>query len=80
MKVSRYLISRLTVRNLGVNFMPSYLTPGVYIELVPSGGATLAAGLTAVAAFVGFTESYPTDDPSDPQGLKPRLRNQLGSI
>ena len=53
--------------------MPSYLTPGVYIEEVPSGGATLAAGLTAVAAFVGFTESYPTDDPSDPQGLKPRL-------
>ena len=46
--------------------MPSYLTPGVYIEEVPSGGATLAAGLTAVAAFVGFTESYPTDDPSDP--------------
>jgi len=53
--------------------MPSYLTPGVYIEEVPSGGATLAAGLTAVAAFVGYTESHPTDDPSDPQGLKPRL-------
>ncbi|MEY3093044.1 MAG: hypothetical protein RIU67_1827, partial [Actinomycetota bacterium] len=53
--------------------MPSYLTPGVYVEEVPSGQATLSAGLTAVAAFVGFTADYPKDDPSDPQGLKPRL-------
>lgn len=53
--------------------MPSYLTPGVYVEEVPSGAATLAAGPTAVAAFVGFTASHPTDDPDDPMGLKPRL-------
>lgn len=53
--------------------MPSYLTPGVYVEEVPSAGGTLSAGLTAVAAFVGYTAAYPTDDPSDPQGLKPRL-------
>ena len=53
--------------------MPSYLSPGVYIEEVPSGSAALSAGATAVAAFVGFTERAPTDDPSDPDGLKPRL-------
>lgn len=53
--------------------MPSYLTPGVYVEEVPSSSATLSAGATAVAAFVGFTEKSPTDDPKDPEGLKPRL-------
>ncbi|MCU1379128.1 MAG: tail sheath protein, partial [Acidimicrobiales bacterium] len=53
--------------------MPSYLSPGVYIEEVPSGSAALSAGATAVAAFVGFTQKGPTDDPSDPDGLKPRL-------
>jgi uncharacterized protein len=35
--------------------------------------ATLAAGATAVAAFVGFTAKAPKDDPNDPEGLKPRL-------
>jgi len=53
--------------------VPSYLSPGVYIEEVPSGSATLSAGATAVAAFVGFTEKAPSDDPNDPDGLKPRL-------
>jgi len=53
--------------------MPSYLTPGVYIEEVPSGSASLSAGATAIAAFVGFTEKAPSDDPTDPEGLKPRL-------
>lgn len=53
--------------------MPSYLTPGVYIEEVPSGSAALSTGATAIAAFVGFTATAPTDDPSDPDGLKPRL-------
>ncbi len=53
--------------------MPSYLTPGVYVEEVPSSSATLSAGATAVAAFVGFTAKAPNDDPSDPDGLKPRL-------
>ncbi len=51
----------------------TYLTPGVYVEEVPSGSATLAAGATAIAAFVGFTASAPTDDPADPEGRKPRL-------
>ncbi len=51
----------------------TYLTPGVYVEEVPSGSATLAPGATAVAAFVGFTERGPSDDPGDPNGTKPRL-------
>ena len=51
----------------------TYLSPGVYVEEVPSGSATLSAGATAVAAFVGFTEKAPKDDPNDPEGLKPRL-------
>jgi uncharacterized protein len=33
----------------------------------------LSAAPTAVAAFVGFTERAPTDDPKDPQGAAPRL-------
>ena len=55
------------------NVAGSYLHPGVYVEEVASGSATLSAGATAVAAFVGFTEKGPTDDPTDPMGLKPRL-------
>ena len=51
----------------------TYLTPGVYVEEVSSSSATLSAGATAVAAFVGFTAKAPTDDPSDPEGVKPRL-------
>ena len=51
----------------------SYLTPGVYVEEVASSSATLSAGATAVAAFVGFTAKAPKDDPTDPDGLKPRL-------
>ena len=53
--------------------MPSYLTPGVYVEEVASSSATLSAGATAVAAFVGFTAKAPSDDPNDPDGLQPRL-------
>jgi phage tail sheath protein FI len=53
--------------------MPSYLSPGVYVEEVPSSSASLSAGATAIAAFVGFTEKAPKDDASDPDGLKPRL-------
>ncbi|GAA5156633.1 phage tail sheath family protein [Nocardioides marinquilinus] len=53
--------------------MPTYTAPGVYVEEVPSSQKILAAAPTAVAAFVGFTELAPTDDPNDPQGLAPRL-------
>ena len=51
----------------------TYLTPGVYVEEVASGSKTLTGPATAIAAFVGFTERAPDDDPSDPEGLKPRL-------
>ncbi len=53
--------------------MPTYAAPGVYVEEVASTQKVLTAAPTAVAAFVGFTERYPTDDPSDPDGLAPRL-------
>lgn len=53
--------------------MPTYTAPGVYVEEVPSSQKVLTAAPTAVAAFVGFTATAPTDDPNDPQGLAPRL-------
>ncbi|HET8718340.1 MAG TPA: phage tail sheath subtilisin-like domain-containing protein [Nocardioidaceae bacterium] len=53
--------------------MPTYTAPGVYVEEVPSSQKVLSAAPTAVAAFVGFTERAPQDDPNDPQGLAPRL-------
>ncbi len=53
--------------------MPTYAAPGVYVEEVASTQKVLTAAPPAVAAFVGFTERYPTDDPSDPDGLAPRL-------
>jgi phage tail sheath protein FI len=53
--------------------MPTYAAPGVYIEEVPSSQKVLTAAPTAVAAFVGFTERAPSDDPADPYGLAPRL-------
>jgi phage tail sheath protein FI len=45
----------------------------VYVEEVASTQKVLAAAPTAVTAFVGFTERFPTDDPGDPEGLAPRL-------
>ena len=53
--------------------MPTYAAPGVYVEEVPSSQKVLSAAPTAVAAFVGFTERAPQDDPKDPDGLAPRL-------
>lgn len=53
--------------------MPTYTAPGVYVEEVVSSQKVLSAAPTAVAAFVGFTERAPSDDPADPEGLAPRL-------
>src|SRR3954447_22459137 len=53
--------------------VPTYTAPGVYVEEIPSTQKVLASAPTAVAAFVGFTERAPQDDPNDPQGLAPRL-------
>jgi phage tail sheath protein FI len=53
--------------------VPTYAAPGVYVEEVSSGSKPLSGVATAIAAFVGFTAAAPSDDPSDPDGLKPRL-------
>ena len=53
--------------------MPTYLTPGVYVEEIDTGSKPLSSGATAVAAFVGFTAKAPSDDPNDPDGRRPRL-------
>ncbi len=53
----------------------TYGAPGVYIEEQPSGSMPIEGVGTAVAAFVGFTETYNVDegDPTDPDGVKPQL-------
>jgi phage tail sheath protein FI len=53
----------------------SYGAPGVYIEERPSGSMPVQGVGTAVAAFVGFTQTYNQDagDPTDPDGVKPQL-------
>lgn len=53
--------------------MPTYAAPGVYVEEMPSAQKSLTPAPTAIAAFVGFTERAPNDDPSDPEGTRPRL-------
>jgi uncharacterized protein len=50
-----------------------YRSPGVYVEEVERGSKPIEGVGTAVAAFVGFTERAPDDDPNDPDGLRPRL-------
>ena len=47
--------------------MPTYTAPGVYVEEVPSSQKVLSAAPTAIAAFVGFTQRAPDDDPSTTQ-------------
>jgi phage tail sheath protein FI len=41
----------------------SYLSPGVYVEEVSSGSKPIEAAGTAVAAFVGFAEKGPVNEP-----------------
>jgi len=43
--------------------MPTYLSPGVYMEEVSSGSKPIEAVGTAVAAFVGFAEKGPLNEP-----------------
>jgi uncharacterized protein len=45
------------------DLMPTYLSPGVYVEEVSSGSRPIEGVGTAVAAFVGFTEHGPADEP-----------------
>jgi phage tail sheath protein FI len=44
--------------------MPSYLSPGVYVEEVSSGSKPIEGVGTAVAAFVGFAERGPVNTPT----------------
>ena len=44
--------------------MPTYLSPGVYMEEVSSGPKPIEAVGTAIAAFVGFTEKGPVNEPT----------------
>src|SRR5690606_13983671 len=48
----------------GANSMPTYLTPGVYVEEVQSGARPIEGVGTAVAAFVGFAEKGPFHAPT----------------
>src|SRR6266568_5912619 len=50
-------------RSLAGGAMPTYLSPGVYMEEVSSGSKPIEAVGTAVAAFVGFAESGPLNEP-----------------
>ncbi len=44
--------------------MPTYLSPGVYMEEVSAGPKPIEAVGTATAAFVGFTEEGPVNTPT----------------
>jgi phage tail sheath protein FI len=44
--------------------MPNYLSPGVYVEEVSSGSKPIEGVGTAVAAFVGFAEKGPVNEPT----------------
>ncbi|HET9893966.1 MAG TPA: hypothetical protein VFQ44_03435, partial [Streptosporangiaceae bacterium] len=44
--------------------MPSYLSPGVYVEEVSSGSRPIEGVGTALAAFVGFTERGKANEPT----------------
>lgn len=54
--------------------MPSYLSPGVYVEEVDRGSKPIEAVGTAVAAFVGFTQTAPEGS----SGLEPVLVTSWG--
>jgi uncharacterized protein len=56
--------------------MPSYLSPGVYVEEVDRGSKPIEAVGTAVAAFVGFTEFGPPGS----DGLQPVLVTSWGDF
>ena len=43
--------------------MPNYLTPGVYVEEIPSANKPIEAVGTAVAAFVGLAPGGPLNEP-----------------
>jgi hypothetical protein len=44
--------------------MPTYLSPGVYVEEVPSGSAPIEGVGTAIAAFIGMAPQGPVNTPT----------------
>ncbi|CAM5567116.1 Tail protein OS=Streptomyces antimycoticus OX=68175 GN=SSPO_013010 PE=3 SV=1 [Streptomyces antimycoticus] len=44
--------------------MPSYLSPGVYVEEVESGSRPIEGVGTSVAAFIGFAQKGPFNEPT----------------
>ena len=60
----------------------TYGAPGVYIEEQPSGSMPIEGVGTAVAAFVGFTETYDAEqgDPTDPDGREAAAGHQLAAV
>jgi uncharacterized protein len=64
----------------------TYHSPGVYVEEVDRGSKPIEAVGTAVAAFVGFTKTWPSQpdhplyDPDDPLGVKPRRITNWGQF
>ena len=61
--------------------MPSYLSPGVYMEEVDKGSKPIEAVGTAVAAFIGYTEkaSLTRDGESESLIGKPTPLLQIGA-
>src|SRR5690606_15949862 len=61
-RARRSLMSCLVPR--GEQSMPSYLSPGVYVEEVASGTRPIEGVGTSVAAFVGLAPSGPLNEPT----------------
>src|SRR3954452_25187242 len=63
-RTARFAITSVRRRRFGEHRMPSsYLSPGVYMEAVSSGSRPIESVGTAVAAFVGFAETGPLNEP-----------------
>ena len=58
--------------------MPTYLTPGVYVEEIPSSSKPIEGVGTAVAAFVGLAQLRRSTPALAPQGR--RSTNYLSHI
>jgi phage tail sheath protein FI len=64
--------------------MPQYLSPGVYVEEVPSSAAPIAGVSTSIAAFIGqgadnVTMPFRPGRPLDPANIVPADRYTVGN-
>src|SRR4051812_31372461 len=60
--------------------MPTYLSPGVYVEEVDSGSRPIEGVGTAVAAFVGLAEDGPFNEPTLVPNWTEYVRNFGGFV